>query len=433
MKTSQSFGVNFTIKKQKANKDGRTNVYACIIVNKEKCFIALKHQVEVESWDYGRGSVKVKALDAKETNAYLEEVKFTITTYYQQLQIAGKEISPQLLKSHFLGEAIEETYNLSKLMDYHHEVASAALTWSTLKHYAVTRRYLEKFLKEKRKTSDIHIHEIDYKFIIDFETYLRNHKPADHFQPLNNNGVMKHLIRLRKMTTLAFKLQWINKDPFKSYKFRYKKVETAFLSTAELALIQNHEFASDSLIMIRDLFVYACYTGLSFVDLMNLTERNVVNGEDGGKWLKLFRQKSNEATNIPLLAPALALMEKYKDNPRANYLGTVFPTITNQKVNMHLKEVAKIIGIKKKLTFGVARHTFATTITLANNVPIETVSKMMGHTKIATTQIYARVLLKKISEDMSMLKEKFEQQPKRAAGRKGVPKNHLKRVSQWDQ
>lgn len=219
---------------------------------------------------------------------------------------------------------------------------------------------------------------------------------------------MKHLIRLRKMTTLALKLTWIAKDPFKNYKFRYKKVETAFLTNAELTAINTHEFEAESLNMIKDFFFFACYTGLSFVDLMNLKEHNVVTGEDGGKWLKLFRQKSNEPTNIPLLEPALAIMAKYKNNPRSIALGTVFPTISNQKVNSYLKEIARMVGVKKKLTFGVARHTFATTITLSNNVPIETVSKMMGHTKIATTQIYARVLLKKISEDMHVLREKLE-------------------------
>lgn len=429
MKTSQSFGVHFTIKKERA-KDGVTNVYVSITVNKERIRFALKHQVKIDNWDAGRGGLKIKVAEAKETNAYLEQVKFTITTYYQQLQIAGKEVTAQLLKSMFLGEQTEETYSLSKLMDYHYETASAALTWSTLKHYAVTRRYLEKFLKEKRNTTDVKINEIDYKFIIDFETYLRNHKPKDHQRPMNNNGVMKHLIRLRKMTTLALKLTWISRDPFKNYKFRYKKVETAFLTNAELTAINNYEFEVESLNMIKDFFFFSCYTGLSFIDLMNLSQNNVVTGEDGDKWLKLFRQKSNEPTNIPILGPARSIMEKYKNNPRSIAGGTIFPTISNQKVNSYLKEIAKMVGVKKTLTFGVARHTFATTITLSNNVPIETVSKMMGHTKIATTQIYARVLLKKISEDMNVLREKLEPEaPKRKAGRKGGLGITLKNVS----
>jgi len=429
MRTSQSFGVHFTIKKDRA-KDGTTNVYAAITINKEKTLFALKHYVKVENWDKGRGSLKVKVPEAKETNAYLEKVKFTITTYYQQLQIAGKEVTPLLLKAMFLGEETEETCSLSKLMDYHHEVASASLTWSTLKHYAVTRRYLEKFLKEKRNTTDVRINDIDYKFIIDFETFLRNHKPKDHQKPLNNNGVMKHLIRLRKMTTLALKLTWISKDPFKNYKFRYKKVETAFLNQTELDTIQNKAFSAERLNVVRDLFVFSCYTGLSFIDLMNLKESNITAGEDGNQWIKLFRQKSNEPTNIPLLPVALKILERYRHDNRAAITGTLFPNYSNQRVNSYLKEIGVINQIKKVLTFGVARHTFATTITLSNNVPIETVSKMMGHTKIATTQIYARVLLKKISDDMYVLRDKLEPGiPKRKAVRKDKSNTQLKRLS----
>jgi site-specific recombinase XerD len=262
-------------------------------------------------------------------------------------------------------------------MDYHYETAAAALTWSTLKHYAVTRRYLEKFLKEKRNTTDIRINDIDYKFIIDFETYLRNHKPADHQRPMNNNGVMKHLIRLRKMTTLALKLTWISRDPFKNYKFRYKKVETAFLNQKELNSIQGKDFAVDRLNIVRDLFVFSCYTGLSYIDLMNLKESNITAGEDGAQWIKLFRQKSNEPTNIPILPVAQQILDRYLRSDRAEITSTLFPNLSNQKVNSYLKEIGFMNGIKKVLTFGVARHTFATTVTLSNNVPIETVSKMM--------------------------------------------------------
>jgi site-specific recombinase XerD len=429
MKTSQSFGVHFTIKKEKA-KDGVTNVYASITVNKERIHFALKHYVKVDNWDKGHGGLKIKVPEAKESNAYLEQVKFTITTYYQQLQIAGKEVTPQLLKSMFLGEEIEETYSLSKLMDYHYETAAAALTWSTLKHYAVTRRYLEKFLREKRNTTDIRINDIDYKFIIDFETFLRNHKPKDHQKPLNNNGVMKHLIRLRKMTTLALKLTWISRDPYKNYKFRYKKVETAFLNQKELNAIQDNDFAVDRLNLVRDLFIFSCYTGLSYIDLMNLKDANISLGEDGARWIKIFRQKSNEPTNIPVLPIAQQILERYRNSDRAKITGTLFPLLSNQKVNSYLKEIGFMNGIRKVLTFGVARHTFATTVTLSNNVPIETVSKMMGHTKIATTQIYARVLLKKISDDMNVLREKLEPEvPKPTVARKRNSNTHLKKVS----
>lgn len=411
MRTSQTFGVFFTIKKEKA-KDGKTAVYACVTVNKEKCYIALKQTVEVSKWDYGKGNVKGNKEETKEANAYLDETKLTLSNLYKDMQLSGKHITAQSIKSLFLGESdLEERYTLGRLMDYHYETASASLKWSTLKHYAVTRRYLEKFLKEKKCIADIFIHEIDYKFIIDFETFLRNHKPIDHQKPMNNNGVMKHLIRLRKMTTLALKLTWINKDPFKNYKFRYKKVETDFLTQGELHAIEKKVFEVERLNMIRDLFVFSCYTGLSFVDLINLRDANITIGEDGERWIKIYRQKSHEPTNIPLLPTAAAILNLYNDNPRSIANGTIFPRISNQKVNSYLKEIGVICGIKKKLTFGVARHTFATTVTLSNNVPIETVSKMMGHTKIATTQIYARVLMKKISDDMGKLKKIIESRP----------------------
>jgi len=412
MKTSQSFGVFFTIKKEKA-RDGKTAVYACVTVNKERCFIALKQVVDVNSWDFGKGNIKGNKEETREANAYLDEVKLTLSNLYKEMQLGGKLITAQTIKSLFLGESdMEERYTLSRLMDYHYETASASLKWSTLKHYAVTRRYLEKFLKEKLKVADMYIHEIDYKFIIDFETFLRNHKPeTDHQKAMNNNGVMKHLIRLRKMTTLALKLTWIAKDPFKNYKFRYKKVETAFLTQAELKAIENKEFVIGRLNMVRDLFVFSCYTGLSFVDLMNLQETNITIGEDGDQWIKLFRQKSNEPTNIPILPTAQVILDLYRNCPRSLATATLFPRISNQKVNSYLKEIGTRNDIKKVLTFGVARHTFATTITLSNNVPIETVSKMMGHTKIATTQIYARVLMKKISDDMGRLKKIIENRP----------------------
>jgi integrase len=411
MRTSQSFGVFFTIKKEKA-KDGKTAVYACVTVSKEKCYIALKQTVEVAKWDYGKGNVKGNKEEVKEANAYLDEVRLTLNNLYKDMQLSGKLITAQTIKSLFLGESdMEERYTLSRLIDYHFETASASLKWSTLKHYSVTRRYLEKFLKEKLGMTDIFIHGIDYKFIVDFETFLRNHKPVDHQKSMNNNGVMKHLIRLRKMTTLALKLTWINKDPFKNYKFRYKKVETHFLTQAELYTIEKKVFEVERLNMVRDLFVFSCYTGLSFIDLMNLQDNNITIGEDGERWIKIFRQKSNEPTNIPLLPTAAAIWNSYKNNQRSRANGTIFPRISNQKVNSYLKEIGVICGIKKKLTFGVARHTFATTITLSNNVPIETVSKMMGHTKIATTQIYARVLMKKISDDMGRLKKIIENRP----------------------
>jgi site-specific recombinase XerD len=218
---------------------------------------------------------------------------------------------------------------------------------------------------------------------------------------------MKHLLRLRKMTSLAIRLDWLQDDPFKNFKIKHEKVEKDFLTTSELKAIEKKEFKLERLNIVKDLFVFCCYTGLAFVDVMKLSETNVVEGIDGEDWLKLQRQKTNIPVNTPILPMAKKLILKYQNHYRALKLDTIFPVFSNQKVNSYLKEIADLCGIAKNLTFHVARHTFATTVTLSNGVPIETVSKMLGHTKIATTQIYARVLEKKISEDMGMLRKKL--------------------------
>ncbi len=405
MKTSQSFGIHFTIRKDRV-KDGKAQVYACITVNKQKCFIALQQSIDLRYWDERRGAGKGGRQDSLSINNYLEQVRLAIGNCYQNLQLKGKIITSEMVKDSFLGTA-EEVHTLSSLFEYHNETAASVLKWSTLKHYYVTQRYLVKFIQKQFKSADLYLHELDYKFIYDFETFLRNHKPVDHQKPLNNNGVMKHIIRVKKMVHLAIRLEWISKDPFANYRLKILKVNREHLSEKELKTMENKVFDIDRIDMIRDLFVFCCYTGLTYVDVINLKHDNIVEATDGEMWVRTCRQKTNIPVNTPLLPKAVEILKKYKDNQRASVTNTVFPVVSNQKVNAYLKEIAEVCGIKKNITFHLARHTFATTVTLSNGVPIETVSKMLGHTKIATTQIYAKVLEKKISEDMAALRKKL--------------------------
>jgi site-specific recombinase XerD len=405
MKTSQSFRIHYTIRADKA-KDGKAPIYVCITVNKERSFIALKQLVDVKSWDSGKGIAKGNREEIKSINNYLSQVRTSLGNCYQQLQLKGKMLSAEAVKDAFLGTG-EEVFTLSRLVEYHNETAKTVLKWSTLKHYSVTQRYLTKFLDQQFKTSDIYLHEINFKFIQDFETFLRNHKPKDHQKPLNNNGVMKHIIRLKKMIHLAMRLEWISKDPFANYKLKILKVNREHLSEKELSAMEKKEITIERIDMVRDLFVFCCYTGLSYVDVINLTSDNIVEATDGEMWVRTCRQKTETPVNTPLLPKAVVILKKYKGNLRASVTSTIFPVISNQKVNSYLKEIADLCGIRKHITFHLARHTFATTVTLSNGVPIETVSKILGHTKIATTQIYAKVLEKKISEDMANLKRKL--------------------------
>ncbi len=276
-----------------------------------------------------------------------------------------------------------------------------------MKNYYTTQKYLEKFLKEKRKLTDIGLVSINYKFVSDFEYYLKTYIPKDHQKRLGNNGVMKHMERFRKMINVALKNEWMEKDPFKAYKLKFVKYERGYLNDDELKLLEEKEFGIERLQSVMDLFIFSCYTGLAYIDTFCLTPSNIVKGVDGESWLITHRVKTKTPVKVPLLPKALEIIEKYKTNPRCIAEGSLLPKMSNQNLNGYLKEIADLCGIQKRLTFHLARHTFATTVTLSNGVPIESVSKMLGHTKISTTQVYAKVIERKLSEDMLLLKNKL--------------------------
>jgi site-specific recombinase XerD len=212
------------------------------------------------------------------------------------------------------------------------------------------------------------------------------------------------------MVNMAVIMDWLAKDPFAKYRQHFDKVERFYLTKEELSAIENKKFSIERLQTVKDLFLFSCYTGLAYIDTMNLTAGNIIKGIDGNDWLITSRQKTDTDVRVPLLPQAEELIKKYKDHPKAANHGTLFPVISNQKTNAYLKEIADLCNINKAITFHIARHTFATTITLSNGVPIESVSKMLGHTTIRSTQVYAKVVEQKLSEDMQNLKKRMANQ-----------------------
>ena len=198
-------------------------------------------------------------------------------------------------------------------------------------------------------------------------------------------------------------------DPFLGYNSKFVEVNRGFLDEEELSRLQNKELKIERIALVRDVFLFSCFTGLSFIDAWNLTKDNIGIGIDGNKWIFTARQKTKIASHIPLLPIAEDIINKYEKHPMCAISGKLLPVLSNQKMNAYLKEIADLCEISKELTFHIARHTFATTITLSNGVPIESVSKMLGHKSIKTTQHYAKILDKKVSEDMALLKAKFSQ------------------------
>ncbi|WP_294824831.1 site-specific integrase [uncultured Flavobacterium sp.] len=403
MKTKNStFGVLFYLKKQKATTKGFAPICARVTVNGKRTEISVKRSVLVSQWDAKKGLAKGSRKETVELNMFLDQFKAKIINTYQQMLLKENAIDGAAIRDKVLGSG-QSGVTLVSLIEYHNQEQVSKLAHGTMKNYYTTQRYIHKFLNARYRRTHIPLSELNYKFLMDFENYLREYTPVDHQKPLNNNGIMKHIERLRKMINMAITLDWLPKDPFSSFKKHFDKVEREYLNATELAELTKKEFKIERLQHVRDMFLFSCYTGLAYIDLSELTPDNIIIGIDGGQWLTTSRAKTDTSVRVPLLPQARQIMELYKHDTRAKNSGTVFPVISNQKMNGYLKEIADICGITKTLTFHIARHTFATTVTLTNGVPIESVSKMLGHTSIRTTQIYAKVVESKLSEDMGKL------------------------------
>ncbi|MCU4158355.1 site-specific integrase [Carboxylicivirga sp. A043] len=407
MNNTQSFGLQYIVR-HKSKHSEMAGIYMRITVNRRKTEVSTKLFCPVDLWDKKKERVGAgKDFNHRHINRLLEETRAKIQSIYHELRIKEQLITPQIIKNYFLGIK-DEGHTLMRLLDYHYTSQKAILRPNTIRHYKVTYKYIKAFVKERLKTTDIYLRQIDYGFIVDYETFLNEYKMLESYKGLSQNSIMKHLAWLRCILNLGVRLKWMTSNPFDTYKLRYKKTERGYLSQEELLTIEQKDINIHRLEFTKDLFVFSCYTGLAYMDVQSLTMDNIHIGIDGHKWIISKRLKTDIPIRIPLLTKAEELINKYRNHPKSIYRGTVFPGIANQRLNGYLKELADICEIRKHLTFHMARHTFATTVTLSNNVPIETVSKMLGHTKIATTQIYAKVIESKISEDMNILRQKLE-------------------------
>lgn len=402
-----TLGIHFVLRMNKI-MNGLAPIYARITVNSKRCEISIKRRILVENWNIGKGMAKSSTAENKQLNSYLEQIRKMMVQSYQDLVLEKQVITAEAIKNKFLGLDISDM-TLCKLIEYHNTNCKETLRWGTLKNYFTTKKYIELFLKGKYRTSDIYLTSLNYKFLMDFEYFLRKYTPDDYHTTMGNNTVMKHIERLRKMIKLAIRYEWLEKDPFISFQQKFQRVERGYLSEEELKRIEEKDFSIPRLQYIKDLFIFGCYTGLAYIDVMQLSPDNIQIGIDKQYWLFTNREKTDNPVRIPILPVAMDIINKYRNDQKALIQNRLFPNISNQKLNSYLKEIADLTEISKNLTFHLARHTFATTVTLTNGVPIESVSKMLGHSKISTTQIYAKVIEKKLGEDMKKLKEKLNE------------------------
>jgi site-specific recombinase XerD len=401
---SKTFGLLFYLKKPKNYAKGNMPVYMRITIDTRRVEIAAKREWDAARWNPSAGRATGTKEDAKVLNAYLDVLQTKVYEAQRLLLMAGEIVSPEKLKNELLG-ITERPRTILEVFREHNEQVDALVGNEyaplTAKRYRTALWRTEEFIQWKFKQSDREITKLNYEFITDFEFYLKSVRKCGH------NSAMKYITNFRKVVNICIKKGWLNRDPFYGFKKNMREVVRDFLSQEELDTIAGKGFSIERLDAARDIFLFSCYSGLAYVDVFNLKRDNISTGVDGEQWIMACRQKTEVPTRIPLLGICKDIIEKYQHHPKCCNEKKLLPVTSNQKMNAYLKEIADVCGIKKILTFHLARHTFATTVTLNNGVPIETVSKMLGHRSLRTTQHYAKLQDRRVSEDMQALKLKL--------------------------
>lgn len=355
------------------------------------------------------GKASGRTAEAVHINSMLESIRSTVHQHYHALMAQDGYVTAELVKNAFRQDS--KGTDFDRVLQTAQRTVFAKVkmntTDKTYSRYELTKKRLMEFMKFKYSVSDMLIKDINVVFIEDFLLYIKNNYGCSH------NTAMKFVQRFRTVVNFAKNTGLVTADPFGSYRVRFERTDRDYLTMEEITTIYNHEFSSKRLEQVRDLFIFSCYTALSYIDVCELKQEDIRTGFDGNLWIIRKRHKTNVTSTVRLLDIPKAILEKYRDKlPN----GKILPVISNQKMNDYLKEIAAICGIEKTLTYHVARHSCATSVLLANGVPIETVSKILGHTNIRTTQIYARITDLKVSNDMEMLAQKLDV-PNRTASR----------------
>lgn len=402
-----TFTILFHTIKSKKKANGTVPLYARITINGQRVELALKRYILPEHWDPKRGAPKSRKGKEKELQAYLETIRNKIYQAHRKLLEENPEdaITAKMLKDQYQGKTSTFQHSIISVYEHHNkqlkELIGNGYSHSTYKRFSTGIKHVREFLHFHYNVEDMPLHKLDYAFVNNFDHYLRS------VRNINNNSTVKYVSLLRKTIRMAMKNGWLDKDPFAHYEGRLKTVDREFLTKDELQDLKSQPFRMERLEAVRDIFLFACYTGLAYVDVAKLKEDHITRDVEGEYWIRINRTKTDTKAMIPLLPEAMEIIQKYEESPDRLIKGSLLPVRSNQKMNAYLKEVANICGIKKNLTFHMARHTFATTVTLSNGVPIESVSAMLGHTNIKTTQHYAKILQSKVGEDMKALRRKL--------------------------
>ena len=401
---SRPLSLLFFIKKSKVNSAGKTTIFLRITLDSRRSEFSVHRKVHLDLWNSRTQLVMGNSADAQEINRHLSDIKNRIYSIQRNFEQDKASYSASDMRDVLLGKDKIKKMLLEIFQEHNDEVESLigkGFSPGTAERYRTCKKHVTEYIRKKYKKNDIPVQDVDHKFITGFEYYLKMTRKCAH------NSAIKYITNFKKIIRITYANDWIDKDPFVNWKGKLKIVEREFLTEGEIQRIIDLKFKIKRLDQVRDIFVFCCFTGLAYADVKKLTNADIVIGSDGEKWIKTRRTKTDTRSNIPILPIALAIIEKYEDDELLKEKDLVLPVLSNQKMNSYIKEIADCCGIVKNLTFHLARHTFATTVTLTNGVPIESVSKMLGHTNLRTTQHYAKILDMKVGKDMAVLRNKF--------------------------
>ena len=403
---SQSFKVLFFLKQGIRTKENALPIYIRVTTNGVRTEWSIQRTCDPSKWIQKAGRANGTKEEIKSLNAYLDAVHGQVQEIQKEATLRNEIITSQEVRSKILHkDGSVKQQSLLGVFDYHNKqfekLVGLEFSNGTYKKFKVAYNSIQSFIAWKYKKKDISMLEVNHEFITSFEFYLKTEKKQQH------NTAMSNIKKLKKIVRLSIANDWLSKDPFKSYKITMKETQRNFLLQEDLDTLMNKNIAVIRLDQVRDIFVFSCYTGLSYADVMLLTPHDISIGIDGGQWIFTTRLKTGTDSRIPLLPIAKSVLDKYANHPKLKANNMLLPKLSNQKLNSYLKEIGDICGFHKDLTFHCARHTFATTVTLTNGVPIETVGKMLGHKSLRTTQIYAKILDTKVSEDMQALRNRL--------------------------
>lgn len=393
----------FVLDKSKSNSKGLAPLKCRITYKGERKPFATGIFINPQNWDNKQQKAKPPNSENEIINTQLSLIKNKINQAFLFLQVNEEEFDVEDVFLQYKGNPPKKNKTILQLFQEHNDriekLIGKEYSIATLWKFKQAKELLKDFIKYSFSKGDYHFKDLDLKFIQDYEFFLKAEKS------LALATTNKMIQRFRKIVKLAIFQDIIQKEPFTSYKVKHIKKEITYLTREELAKIEEYQFKSERLQIVADLFVFCCYTGLAYNEMINLEKPHIVTGFDGNEWINMIRGKTQHLLSIPLLDRGKKIIEKYDyvDDKR------VLPKFSNQKFNAYLKEIADIVGIEKRLTHHLARRTFATTVLLFNDVPMEIVSELLGHSKIVITQQhYAKVVKKKVGEQMSKLNSKLK-------------------------